>query len=108
MKELPGTLIKICTGTGFNKERAIAQVEGGSSVLVSCNNERLWWRGGEPNPIMKPNKASGRMMGQNIRGKRFEPEGLLMFHSMKEEVRRCKGGQGIKEELRAARRRGFV
>ena len=38
LKELPGTLIKICTGTGFNKERAIAQVEGGSSLLVSCNN----------------------------------------------------------------------
>ena len=43
---------------------------------------------------MKPNKASSRVMGQNIRGKRFEPEGLGMFHSMKEEVRRCKGGQG--------------
>ena len=63
------------------------------------------------NPIMKPNKARGRVMGQDVRGKRFEPEGLGMFHGMKEEVRRCKGGQGTwpyKEELRAARRRGLV
>ena len=32
LKEFPGTLIEICTRTGFNKERAITQVEGGGSV----------------------------------------------------------------------------
>ena len=43
---------------------------------------------------MKPNKARGRVMGQDIRGKRLEPEGLGVFHGMEEEVRRCEGGQG--------------
>ena len=43
---------------------------------------------------MKPNKARGRVMGQDVRGKRLEPEGLGVFHGMKEEVRRCEGGQG--------------
>ena len=35
---------------------------------------------------MKPNKTSSGVMGQNISGERFEPKGLRMFHSMKEEV----------------------
>ena len=49
--------------------------------------------GASQNTIMEPNKARGRVMRQDVRGKRFEPKGLGMFHGMKEKVRRSKGRQ---------------
>ena len=58
---------------------------------------------------MKPNKARGRVMGQDVRGKRFEPEGLGMFHGMKEKVRRREGRQGTGPEgvVKSRKEAGF-